>query len=188
MVNYKDELENEIIKIAQISAENFYYCKSKDSDTGNYYVGINEIEGQCSDYALMFVINWNKSYPKNPAEIVTVNQEIDIKPGSYKVVKKLTDEERIALGIKYYKHNVSQWMIPPSIMDSKECSVLFHPEIGFYKLVQSKFYKIIQHFGVDMINNGPHTWAKVGDIAVDPCWADIYNKPFIGKDVIITLD
>jgi hypothetical protein len=179
------ELENEIIKIAQISAEGFSYYKSIDPTVGNFYVGKNEVEGQCGDYALMFVIEWNKRYPKNLAEIVAVNQEKGIKSGSYKVVKKLTNEERIALGIKYYKRNISQWMRPPLKIDGKECSVLFHPEIGFYQLEQSKIYEIKQHFGVDMVvNNNPHVWAKVGDISVDPCWADIYNKCFIGKDVI----
>jgi hypothetical protein len=179
------ELENEIIKIAQISAESFSYYKSIDSTVGNFYMGKNEVEGQCSDYALVFVIEWNKRYPENLAEIVAVNQEKDIKSGSYKVMKKLTDEERIALGVKYYKRNISQWMIPPRKIDGKECSVLFHPEIGFYQLEQSEIYEIKQHFGVDMmVNNNPHVWAKVGDISVDPCWADIYNKCFIGKDVI----
>jgi hypothetical protein len=179
-----NNLGSEIIKIAKSVAERFIYYKSKNPNAGNYFVGENEIEGQCSDYALLFVIEWNKRYPKNTAEIVTVNQEKGIKSGSYKVVEKLTDEEPIALGIKYYNRNMSQWFIPPVKTGSTEISVLFHPKMGFYKLVQSKNYDIIQHFGVDMINKAPHTWAKVGDIAVDPCWADTDNTPFIGKDII----
>jgi hypothetical protein len=179
-------LENEIIKIARFSAESFCYYKSIDPDAGNFYMGKNEVEGQCADYALVFVIEWNKKYPENLAEIVAVNQEKGIKSGSYKVVKKITDEERIDLGIKYYKRNISQWMIPPKKIDGEECSVLFHPEIGFYQLEQSEIYEIKNHFGVDMVvNNSPHVWAKVGDIFVDLCWADIYNKCFIGKDIVM---
>jgi uncharacterized protein YyaL (SSP411 family) len=179
-----NNLESEIIKIAKSVAEHFTYYKSKSQNAGNYFIGENEIEGQCSDYALLFVIEWNKRHPENTAEMVAENQEKGIKSGSYKVVGKLTDEERIALGIKYYDCNMSQWLKPPLEIDGTEISVLFHPEIGFYKLVQSKKYNIIQHFGVDMLNKAPHTWAKVGDIVVDPCWADTNNTSFIGKDII----
>jgi len=80
-------LKNEIIKIARISAETFYY-KSENQDTGNFYIGENEVEGQCSDYALVFVIHWNNLHPENHAEIVAINQPGFIKPGSHKVVKK----------------------------------------------------------------------------------------------------
>lgn len=186
MGKFEDKnIENEIIEIARICAESFSYYKSKNPNAGNRYIGKNEIEGQCSDYALMFVINWNKRYPENVAEIVAVNQEKGIKSGSYKVVKKLTDEELTALGIKYYDRNISNWIRPPQKTDGEECSVLFHPEIGFYQLNQLKVYEVKQHFGVDMVEyKCPHVWAKVGDIAVDPCWADTDNTPFIGKDVI----
>jgi hypothetical protein len=133
----------------------------------------------------VFVINWNKEHPENPAEIVAVNQKFNIKSGSYKVVKKLTDKELIDLDMKYFCRNISQWMIPTQKIDGKECFVLFHPEIGFYQLVQSRIYEVKQHFGFDMVNRGPHVLAKIGDIAIDPCWADTDNTPFIGEDVII---
>ena len=184
MINNDNNLKNDIIKIAKLSAEKFTYYKFKDPNASNNFKGENEIEGQCSDYALFFVNLWNEKHPENLAEIVAVNQEKGIKSGSYKVVGKLTDEERVALGIKYFERDISQWMIPPVQLDKKECSVLFHPEIGFYKLIQNNNYNIIEHFGVDMIKYGlPHTWAKVGDISVDPCWADTADKPFIGIDV-----
>jgi hypothetical protein len=35
-----------------------------------------------------------------------------------------------------------------------------------------------------MTKKGPHVWAKIGDIAVDPCWADTDNTDFIGEDII----
>jgi hypothetical protein len=176
-------LEKEIIEIARICAESFYY-KSENASVNNYYIGNNEIEGKCSDYALMFVIYWNERHPENPAEIVAVNQEKGIKSGSYKVLKKIT---RDALNLPHWwKLDTSQW-IGNLVLDGVESSVLFHPEIGFYQLVQSKIYEVKQHFGFDMANRGPHVWAKVGDIAVDPCWADTDNTPFIGKDVISCL-
>ncbi|MCL1931985.1 MAG: hypothetical protein FWF55_09220 [Treponema sp.] len=184
MEKFEDRnFENEIIEIARISAESFYY-KSNAPNVGNYYVGKNEVEGQCSDYALKFVLLWNEKHPENPAEIVTVNQPCYIKSGSYKVVKKITSAD-IDLP-SWWKLDTSQWIANREI-DGVECSVLFHPEIGFYQLVQSEIYEIKQHFGFDMANKGQHVWAKIGDIAVDPCWADTDNTPFIGKDVIIRI-
>jgi len=171
-------LVNEIIRIARISAETFSYYKFKDPNAGNFYKGKNEIEGQCSDYALKFVLLWNEKHQNNKAEIVVVNQEKGIKSGSYKVVKQLTDFD-----IKYMQRNISQ-LIANAIIDEVESLILYHPEIGFYQLIQSEMYETKQHFGVDMVNKAPHVWAKVGDISVDPCWADIYDTPFIGKDVV----
>jgi hypothetical protein len=129
-----EEIKNEIIKIAQLSAENFSYYKSKNPNAGNIYIGMNEIEGQCSDYALWFVIHWNKAHPENQAEIVAVNQEKGIKSGSYEIVKKTTDQELSDLGIKYFKRNISSWLRLPQTKNEEECSFLFHPKIGIYQL------------------------------------------------------
>jgi len=181
----EEEVKKEIIRIAKISAEHFSYYKSKEPNAGNFYIGESEVEGQCSDYALLFAILWNDKYPENPAEIVVVNQELNISSGSYKIVKKITDEELIKLGIKYFDHTKSQWLLPPEKKDGEYWLVLFHPKIGFYRLKKSINYEIEKHFGIDMMNyKRPHVWAKIGDIAIDPCWADTNNTPFIGEDVI----
>jgi len=185
----KQKIINEIEELAKIAAETFYYYEDrKDAKDGNFYKGKNEIGGQCSDYALKFILLWNEKKPRNSAEIVVANQDTVVS-GSYKVIKKLTDEEKINA-----EPSIPKWMkfdksgyIPNIKINGIESIVFYHsdPKIGFYQLVLSKPYEVIQHFGIDMANKGPHVWAKVGDIAVDPCWADtMENTPFIGKDVI----
>ena len=178
----KTLIENKIIEVAKISAESFSYYKSIDPNAGNFYIGENEVEGQCSDYALLFVIEWNKRYPDNFAEIVAVNQEKGIKSGSYKIVNKV--EKNIDFELpRWWNLDKSQWFANRNI-DGVECSILFHPQLGFYKLIQSNIYVVKKHFGYDMTEKGPHVWAKVGNIAVDPCWADTNNTPFLGEDII----
>jgi hypothetical protein len=86
----EERIKNKIIETALISAKIFSYYKSENSNAGNFYVGENEIEGQCSDYALDFVIRWNRENPENPAELVAVNQK-GLQSGSYKVVKEISD-------------------------------------------------------------------------------------------------
>jgi hypothetical protein len=172
-------LIEEIEKIAQISAETFSYYKIKNPNAGNYYVGKNEIEGQCSDYALKFVLLWNEKHPENIAEIVAVNQDLGIKSGSYIIVKEIINFQP-----SYFRPNISCWIVNPAEENGIKNKVLYHPNLGFYEVEQARCYNIKKHFDEDMANKGPHVWAKVGDISVDPCWADTDNKPFIGIDII----
>jgi hypothetical protein len=183
MINLdENNLKNEIIKIARLSAERFTYYKSENPNANNYYIGENEVEGQCSDYALFFVINWNKKYPDNPAEIVAVNQKY-INSGSHELVKEVKNNIDFDLP-QWWNLEKSQWFANQNI-DGVECSILFHPNLGFYKLIQKDIYEVKKHFGYDMAEKGSHVWAKVGNIAVDPCWADTDNTPFIGEDIIL---
>jgi len=172
---------NEIIRIASISAKTFFYNnKTLNPNPGNFYVGENEIGGQCSDYALDFVIRWNKEYPENEAEIVVVNQDIGIQSGSYKIVREISDL------IKYKCFKGSGWLKNVSQENGKYIDlVLYHPNLWFYEVVLTKAYEVKTHFGFEMGKKGPHVWAKVGNIAIDPCWADTDNTPFIGEDITI---
>jgi hypothetical protein len=173
--------EEKIKEIALISAKTFSYYKSKNQNAGNFYVGENEIEGQCSDYALDFVIRWNKEIPENKAEIVVVNQDYGIQSGSYKVVKEIKELPALIMG-KCFKE--SGWLknIPQKNGEYIDL-VLYHPNLGFYEVEQTKAYEVKIHFGENMTKKGPHVWAKIGDIAVDPCWADTDNTDFIGEDI-----
>ena len=174
-----EDLEDEITRIARISAETFYYYKSKNPNAGNFYEGKNEIEGQCSDYALDFVIRWNKEYPKNEAEIVVVNQDCGIQSGSYKIIKEVSDL------IRWKCFKESGWLKNVSQENGLYIDlVLYHPSLWFYEVEQTKAYEVKTHFGEDMAKRCPHVWAKIGDIAIDPCWADTDNTPFIGEDII----
>jgi len=170
---------NEIIRIARISAEKFSYYKSENQDIGNFYIGENEIEGQCSDYALDFVIQWNKNYPENQAEIVVVNQDLGIKSGSYKIIRDVSEL------IRWKCFNKSGWLRNVSQDNGEYIDlVLYHPNLGFYEVKHTKFYVVKTHFGEEMAKKGPHVWARICDIAIDPCWADTNNTLFIGEDII----
>jgi hypothetical protein len=177
-----EERKIKIIEIALISAKNFSYYKSKNPSAGNFYVDENEIEGQCSDYALDFVIRWNKENPENEAEIVVINQDCGIQSGSYKVVKEIKEIPALIRG-KCFKE--SGWLknIPQENGGYIDL-VLYHPGLGFYAVEQTKAYEVKTHFGEDMTKKGPHVWAKIEDIAIDPCWADTDNTDFIGEDII----
>ena len=179
---YSNVVEDEIKRVAQIAAESFSYYKSIDRNARNFYKGQNEIEGQCGDYALRFVVLWNELYPDNPAELVAVNQGNAAQSGSYEVVRTRPE------------YNPSWWDIPVSgfaryIWNGQEVFGIYHPEVGFYELRLSKAYTVTRHFGVDMTDKSQvHVWAKVGDIAVDPTWADTGNTSFIGTNVATRSD
>jgi len=183
MINPEEHcLIKEIERIAQISAETFTYNKTIDPNARNNYPGNNETEGMCSDYALKFVLDWNESHPENQAEIIVINQpKYFMKNGSYKIVKKITyDPSR-------WRWSVPSGFEPSQILQNNDVIPgCYHPKLGFYELNQTKIYTVKIHFGVDMVNEfkGPHVWARVGDIAVDPCWADTDKKPFTGIDII----
>jgi hypothetical protein len=178
-ISEEEKIKNKIFEIALISARTFSYYKSKNPSAGNFYVGENEIEGQCSDYALDFVIRWNKENPENEAEIVVINQDCGIQSGSYKVVKEISDlVER-----KYFKE--SGWLKNISQRSGGYIDlVLYNSSLRFYEVEQTKAYEVKTHFGQDMTTKGPHVWEKIGDIAIDPCWADTDDTLFIGEDII----
>jgi hypothetical protein len=179
IISKEEKIKNKIIEIALISAKTFSYYKSKNPNAGNFYVGENEIEAQCSDYALDFVIRWNKENPENEAEIVVINQDIGIQSGSYKVVKEISDL------IRWKCFKESGWLKNvPQRNGGYIDLVLYHPSLWFYEMEQTKAYEVKTHFGEDMTKKGPHVWAKIGDIAIDPCWADTDNINFIGNDII----
>ena len=185
-------MENEIIRIATITARKFIYNnKYLDPNPGNFYKSEDEDEigGQCSDYALHFVTQWNKVNPDNEAEIVVVNQDCGIQSGSYKIVKEISIEEinneeiYEPLRCKLDKEE-SGWLKNVSLGNGEYILVLYHPKIGFYETKQTKVYEVKTHFGKEMAKQGQHVWAKVGDIAIDPCWADTGNTSFIGEDIL----
>jgi len=176
----REHMVNEIIRIAKISAENFYYI---EKNAKNFHVGKNEIGGRCGDYALDFVIRWNNNYTTNEAEIVAVNQELCIQSGSYKIAREIS----VSNLIRYKQRNESGWLRNVPQGDGLYIDlVLYHPCLGFYEVKQTKAYEVKTHFGQDMTKKGSHVWARIGDIAIDPCWADTDNTSFIGEDVIIS--
>jgi hypothetical protein len=181
MIILDEKIKNKIIEAAKISAKKFIYYRCKEPNAGNYYVGEDKIEGQCSDYALDFVIRWNKENPENKAGIVAINQDCGIKPGSYKLVRKidLSDFDKQQIRSK------SGWLKNVSLNGKYIDRVLYHPCLGFYEVEQTEEYEVKTHFGVNMSEYGrPHVWAKIGDIAIDPCWADTDNTDFIGEDIV----
>ena len=153
-------MENEIIRIATISAKAFFY-NNKDlaPNPGNFYIGENEIGGQCSDYALDFVTRWNKEYPDSEAEIVVVNQDCGIQSGSYKIVKEIYKPLRWRLD-----EEKSGWLKNVSVGNDEYILVLYHPKLWFYEVKQIKAYEVKTHFGKEMAKQCQHVWAKIGNI------------------------
>ena len=139
-------MKDEIIRIAIISAKTFLYNNIRiNPNPRNFYVGENEIGGQCSDYALDFVIRWNNEYPKNEAEIVVVNQDYGIQSGSYKIVREVSDLIRELPNFKRSKYSKeskeSGWILnlPQGNVEYIDL-VLYHQKLWFYEVKQTKAY------------------------------------------------
>ena len=143
-------IENEMIRIATISAETFFYNNIKiNPNPGNFYVGENEIGGQCSDYALDFVTRWNKEYHENEAEIVVVNQDCGIQSGSYKIVREVSNFFKELPAFIRSKHSKeSGWLFNlPKENGGYIDLVLYHPNLWLYEVKQTSTYEVEAHFG-----------------------------------------
>jgi Synergist-CTERM protein sorting domain-containing protein len=63
-----------------------------------------------------------------------------------------------------------------------EISGIGHPQLGGYKIRLVKQLHVKSHFGLpNWENNGSHVWVMVGDISVDPTYADT-GTLIIGRD------
>ena len=61
---------------------------------------------------------------------------------------------------------------------------LGHPELGGFRLRLVREAHVTSHFGLEnWESNGPHVWAKIGDVAVDPTFADTGVLPILGEDL-----
>jgi hypothetical protein len=137
----------------------------------NIIVGSLEVGGQCGDYALAFVNLWNEKYP-GQALLVIQQQGLEPFPdGLYEVIGK----DNRNLPIDWTVSGLYIW---------DGIGGIYHPELGNYTIRLVKELYIKSHFGIrNWGKNGPHVWVMVGNISVDPTYADVFpNLPVIGRD------
>ncbi|EPZ51818.1 hypothetical protein M902_1787 [Bacteriovorax sp. BAL6_X] len=153
-------------EIAVASAEWFEYTTGK--------MNTSKI-GQCGDYALRFVLEFNRFVGKNVARLVVANNPIE--SGTYRVGEKVNVKK---LGFNGFASGASGFLIWDNQL------YLYHPIIGAYQIFLVKAWTPKKHFGVDMLDKRQvHVWASVGKISVDPTYYDLWPDRFstpLGKD------
>ena len=158
--------------IAKKVARSIKYYDNKP----NYYTGKNEIEGYCSDYAVLFAL-------KTGANLVVQNQEkqYNIPNGIYRITGKVSKELEDEIKFRLSKYSRAGWVGPWWTNKTWPLS-LYHPILGIYsvELIEEKTVKT--HFGSDMTYAKPHVWNELNGIIYDISSADILDTPFIGID------
>ena len=174
-VDYDPIDEEKIMEVVNEVGMMFRYYLELGPNTKNVIIGPNEVGGQCGDYALAFVNIWNKKYPKQEALLVIQQQPktANFPDGFYKVVGK--DHRDIPF--------TKNWNLS-GLYYIDRTKGFFHPILDNYLVRLVKSVHVKSHFGLpNWERNGPHIWVMIGDVIVDPTYADIWGSPIIGKDV-----
>jgi len=171
-VDYGPIDEEKIMEVVNEVGMMFRYYLELDPNTKNVIVGPNEVGGQCGDYALAFVNIWNKRYPKQEALLIMQQQGIKQFPdGIYKVIRK--DNRNLPFLNDLKTSNIYY-------TDDGDILGLYHPILDNYIIRLQKRLIVKLHFGNPVVK---HVWVKIGDVIVDPTYADTMGSPIIGKDV-----
>lgn len=161
--------KSEIAKAKEIAVEASEWFSYTTGKVGS------EHEGQCGDYALMFVLNFNNFIGKNVARLVVANNPV--KSGTYKVGKKVDVKK---LGFDGFPSGGSGFLLWNKQL------YLYHPILGAYQLYLDRAWTPKKHFGVNMLDKRQvHVWAAIGNVSVDPTYYDLWPNQFptpIGKD------
>lgn len=131
--------------------------------------------GQCSDYAVRFVLKYNEYAGENVARLVIANNPIP--SGTYRLGEAV---DVALLGFSGFAGGVS------GILDWGGQLYIYHPVIGAYPIYLERAWTPRVHFGVDMLDeNQVHVWAAVGNVSVDATyfdsWPDRFPSP-LGSD------
>ena len=135
----------------------------------------SEHQGQCGDYATMFILKYNASVGTNVARLVTANNPIP--SGTYRLGEK-TDVDK--LGFHGFPSGSS------GFLNWNGQLYIYHPVLGAYPIFLEKAWTPQTHFGVNMLDKEQvHTWASIADVSVDPTyfalWPDKFPSP-LGSD------
>jgi hypothetical protein len=176
-INYTTNPEdlNYLEVIAIKVAKSIKYYDNKP----NYYIGDNEFEGQCGDYAVLFAIETGANI------IVQQNESVGVKNGTYKLSRiPDTFENAIQNQLKNSRgENYRSGFFGPWVWAGINYPFLIcHPQIGVFALELTREHTVITHFGINMIQNGPHVWNELNGQIIDVCWADVHNTSFFGVD------
>jgi Protein of unknown function (DUF3887) len=124
--------------------------------------------GQCSDYAVWFILKYNEYAGRNVARLVTTNNPVP--SGTYRLGPK-TDVSK--LGFHGFPSGTS------GFLNWNGKSYIYHPVLGAYPIFLEKAWTPKRHFGVNMLDkNQVHTWASIGDASVDPTYFDCSPDQF----------
>jgi hypothetical protein len=168
--------EGELISVAKEAAGMFYYFPEINPHLNNLIVGPSEVGGQCGDYAAAFVNIWNEKYPGQALLVIQqqglVYEGIELFPnGVYRIIGKDTRDLPI------------DWTVSGLYYFLDKTQGIYHPELDNYLLELVEELIVTKHFGIPFENNGPHVWVMVGNISIDPTYADIFGEDFIvGRD------
>ena len=136
---------------------------------------VSEHQGQCGDYAVMFILKYNESVGMNVARLVTTNNPIP--SGAYRLGEK-TDVDK--LGFHGFSSGAS------GFLNWSGQLYIYHPILGAYPIFLEKEWTPKIHFGVDMLDKRQvHAWASIGDVSVDPTYFDLWPDKFpspLGSD------
>lgn len=132
--------------------------------------------GQCSDYAVMFILKFNQFIGKNIARLVIANNPIT--SGTYKIGDKVDVGKLGFNGFSSGSSGILNW-------DGE--LYIYHPIHGAYQISLEKSWTPKKHFGVNMLDSKQvHAWASIGEISVDPTYYDVYPDRFgsspLGRD------
>jgi hypothetical protein len=164
--------EEELLTVAKEASAMFDYYDEISASFPNVIVGHSEIGGQCGDYALAFVNKWNAKYPDQALLIIQQQGLKEFPDGIYKVTGK--DNRKLPFLKNRKTSMLYMWFYIKGIG---------HPQLGGYKIRLLKRLHINSHFDLpDWENNGPHVWVWVGNMSIDPTYADTGKLPIIGKD------
>ena len=136
----------------------------------NYTTGpmVTAHDGQCGDYAALFILKYNQFAEANVARLVTTNNPIA--SGTYRLGQK-TDVDK--LGFHGFKNGSSGFLSWQGQL------YIYHPILGAYPLFLMREWTPKFHFGVNMLDiRQVHTWASVGDVSVDPTYFDLWPDEF----------
>jgi hypothetical protein len=136
---------------------------------------ITDKQGQCGDYAVMFILKFNAAVGMNVARLVVANNPVP--SGTYMLGEK-TDVSQ--LGFHGFDSGSSGFLIWDGQL------YIYHPVLGAYPIFLEKQWTPTTHFGVDMLDPAQvHVWASVGDVSVDPTYFDLWPDQFpspLGSD------
>ncbi|MBY0384235.1 hypothetical protein K2X05_03675 [bacterium] len=125
-------------------------------------------QGQCGDYAVMFILNYNASVGMNVARLVTTNNPIP--SGTYRLGDKTDVAQMGFYGFSSESSGFLSW---------KGQLYVYYPILGAYPIFLEKEWTPKVHFGIDMLDkNQIHTWASVDSVSVDPTYFDLWPDKF----------
>jgi len=142
---------DEAIEIAKEVAGMVDYYDHINSYARNLFIGENEFQGQCGDYALLFAL-------KTGADLIAVNQNGAVNNGIYRIVR----EEKIPSLIEWANKNLPKDVngnIQSCFLRNNDGIWYYHPKIGMYRIRFVKGY-------TPRISN-THVWNLLGDTEID---------------------